>query len=98
MKINWNNKYTTIAVYSFIVSISIILFYLAISQVSIFTDKLDSILIIFQPFIIGFTIAYIINFLLDFYENKVFENKYIKRIKLKRNINTFSLYFCIFYN
>ncbi|MBS5949225.1 MAG: AI-2E family transporter [Clostridium sp.] len=99
MKINWNNKYTTIAVYSFIVSISIILFYLAISQVSIFTDKLDSILIIFQPFIIGFTIAYIINFLLDFYENKVFENKYIKRIKLKskRGISILLAYISAFF-
>lgn len=83
MKVNWNNKYTTIAVYSFLVAASVILFYLAISQVSIFTDKLDSIFAILQPFIIGFSIAYIINFLLDFYENKVFENKYIKKLKLK---------------
>ena len=83
MKINWNNKYTTIAIYSFLVAVSIILFYLAISQVSIFTDKLNSILIIFQPFIIGFSIAYIINFLLEFYEEKVLKEKYIKKVKLK---------------
>lgn len=83
MKVNWNNKYTTIAIYSFLVAVSIILFYLAISQVSIFTDKLDSIIVIMQPFIIGFSIAYIINFLLEFYENKVFETKYIKRLNLK---------------
>ncbi|MGG7145090.1 AI-2E family transporter [Clostridium nigeriense] len=83
MKINWNNKYTTISIYSFLVAVSVILFYLAISQVSIFTDKLDSIIVIFQPFIIGFSIAYIINFLLVFYENKVFETKYIKKLKLK---------------
>ena len=83
MKVNWNNKYTTISVYSFLVAISVILFYLAISQVNIFTDKLDSIFIILQPFIIGFSIAYIINFLLDFYENKFFETKYMKKIKLK---------------
>ena len=85
MKINWNNKYTTIAIYSFLVAISVILFYLAISQVSIFTDrqKLNSIFVILQPFIIGFSIAYIINFLLEFYENKVFETKYVKKIRLK---------------
>ena len=64
MKVNWNSKYTTIAIYSFIVAISVILFYLAISQVTIFTDKLDSILVVMQPFIIGFSIAYIVNFLL----------------------------------
>ncbi|WP_195428788.1 AI-2E family transporter [Clostridium sp. D46t1_190503_E9] len=83
MKVNWNSKYTTIAIYSFIVAISVILFYLAISQVTIFTDKLDSILVIMQPFIIGFAIAYIVNFLLDFYENKIFETKYVKKVKLK---------------
>ena len=83
MKVNWNSKYTTIAIYSFIVAISVILFYLAISQVTIFTDKLDSILVVMQPFIIGFSIAYIVNFLLDFYENKVFETRYIKMVKLK---------------
>lgn len=83
MKINWNNKYTTIATYAFLVAVSVILFYLAISQVSIFTDKLNSILVIFQPFIIGFSIAYIINFLLEFYEDKVLKEKYIKKVKLK---------------
>lgn len=83
MKVNWNSKYTTIAIYSFIVAISVMLFYLAISQVTIFTDKLDSIIIIMQPFIIGFSIAYIINFLLNFYEKVVFEMKYVKKLKLK---------------
>ena len=83
MKVNWNSKYTTIAIYSFLVAVSVILFYLAISQVSIFTDRLDSLFVIFQPFIIGFSIAYIINFLLDFYENKFFKTKYMKKIKLK---------------
>lgn len=83
MKLNWNSKYTTIAVYSFLVAVSVILFYLAISQVSIFTDKLNSIFVILQPFIIGFSIAYIINFLLNFYENKFFKTKYMKKLKFK---------------
>lgn len=83
MKIEWNNKYTTIAVYTFLVIASIILFYLGISQVSIFTDKLDSLIVILQPFIIGFSIAYVINFLLEFYENKVFKIKQIKDLNLK---------------
>lgn len=83
MKIEWNDKYTTIAVYTFLVIAATILFYLGISQVSIFTDKVDSVIIILQPFIIGFSIAYIINFLLDFYENKVFKIKQIKKLNLK---------------
>lgn len=99
MKINWNSKYTTIAVYSFLVAVSVILFYLAISQVYVFTDKLNSIFVIFQPFIIGFSIAYIINFLLDFYENKFFESKYMKRIKLKskRGISILLSYITAFF-
>lgn len=99
MKINWNSKYTTIAIYSFLVAVSVILFYLAISQVSIFTDKLDSIIAIFQPFIIGFSIAYIINFLLEFYENRVFETKYIKKLKLKskRGVAIFISYVTAFF-
>lgn len=83
MKIEWNNKYTTIAVYVFLVITATILFYLGISQVSIFTDKLDSLIGILQPFIVGFAIAYIINFLLDFYETKVFQIDQIKKLKLK---------------
>ncbi|WP_300379387.1 AI-2E family transporter [Clostridium sp.] len=83
MKVDWNKKYTTIAIYGFLLALSIMLVYFFISQVSIFTDKLDYIIIILQPFIIGFSIAYIINFLLDFYENKFFEIKYMKKLKLE---------------
>lgn len=83
MKVNWNSKYTTIATYTFVVTVLVILFYLSISQINIFTEKIDYILVIMQPFIIGFSIAYIINFLLNFYEERVFETKHIKKLKLK---------------
>lgn len=83
MKINWNSKYTTIAAYTFVVAVSVVLFYLAISQINIFTEKINYILVIMQPFIIGFSIAYIINFLLNFYERRFFETKYIKKLRLK---------------
>lgn len=83
MKADWNKKYTTIAIYGFLLALSIILVYFFISQVNIFTDKLDYILIVMQPFIIGFVIAYIINFLLDFYEKKFFEISYIKKLNIK---------------
>lgn len=83
MKADWNKKYTTIAIYGFLLSLSIMLVYFFISQVNIFTDKLNYILVVMQPFIIGFTIAYIINFLLDFYENKFFKISYIKKLKIE---------------
>jgi predicted PurR-regulated permease PerM len=83
MKVDWNKKYTTIAIYGFLLALSVILVYFFISQVSIFTDKLDYILIVMQPFIIGFSIAYIINFLLGFYENKFFKISYIKKLNIE---------------
>ena len=57
MKINWNEKYTTISVYSFIVVCSSIVFYLIASQLNVFTGKINEIMGIMQPFIIGFIIA-----------------------------------------
>lgn len=83
MKINWNDKYNTIAAYSFIVAVSVIMFYLAISQVSIFTDKLDSLLVLMNPFIIGFAIAYVINFLVKFYEKNFLKLEYIRNLNKK---------------
>ncbi|GAA0730534.1 AI-2E family transporter [Clostridium malenominatum] len=83
MKINWNDKYNTIAAYSFIVAVSVIMFYLAISQVSIFTDKLDSLLVLMNPFIIGFAIAYVINFLVKFYEKNFLKLEFIRNLNKK---------------
>lgn len=84
MKLNWNNKYNTISAYAFLTGALIILFYFFISQVNIFTDKFDYIIAVMQPFIIGFCIAYIINFLYMFFKNKVFEISFIKKLKIKK--------------
>lgn len=70
MKINWNEKYTTISVYSFIVVCCSIIFYLITSRLNVFTGKISDIIGILQPFIIGFVIAYILNFILKFFEDK----------------------------
>ena len=80
MKIDWNKKYNTIAVYTFIVAASIILFYLGISQIGAVTSYIDKIFIILQPFIIGFAIAYLLGFLLKVYERN------LKKIKTYRNL------------
>ena len=71
MKIEWNNKYTTIATYVFIVACSVILFYLSLSQLGMVLSKISGAIGILQPFIMGFSIAYILNFILKFFENKV---------------------------
>lgn len=85
MKIDWNTKYNTIATYTFIVICSVIIFYLSISQLGILLNKISGAIGILQPFIIGFSIAYLLNFVLKFYENKVFEYNFVKKAKLKEN-------------
>lgn len=80
MKINWDKKYTTIAIYAFIVICFSIVFVNIISKLDAFTGKMSQIMAVFQPFIIGFIIAYLINFILKFYEDRVFK-KFIKGSK-----------------
>lgn len=74
MKVKWSIEYTTIAVYTFIVSALSIIFYLIASEVSLFRIQLGKYLSTFQPIIIGFVLAYILNFILEFYEEKLFYN------------------------
>ncbi len=81
MKINWDKKYNTIAVYSFIVVSLSIIFYNVVSKLDAFTGKLNEVMGVFQPFIIGFIIAYLLNFILKFYEDKVFKFKGFNKIK-----------------
>lgn len=83
MKINWNTKYNTISLYAFIVAASVILFYLAMTQIGLFTSKIGEVIGIMQPFIIGFSIAYLLNFVLEFYEKRAFEMEWFKKIGLK---------------
>ncbi|MDQ0150918.1 AI-2E family transporter [Eubacterium multiforme] len=83
MKIDWNKKYNTIAVYTFIVICASIVFYLAISQMGSLMSKIGNIIAILKPFILGFAMAYILNFVLKFYENKVFEMSAFKKVKIK---------------
>lgn len=77
MKIDWNKKYTTISIYALLVICFSILFYQITSEVNVFKTKLASYLRILTPFIIGFVMAYLFNFILDFYEKTVLKNKRI---------------------
>ena len=73
MKVEWNKKYTTIAIYAFLVISSSIIVYLMVSQAEDLKIKFSGMIATMQPFIIGSAIAYIINFILNFYEKVVFE-------------------------
>lgn len=81
MKIEWNKKYNTIAVYSFIVICLSIVFYQIASEVNVFKIKVSDSIRVLLPFIIGFTIAYLFNFILKFYENILFNFNLMNNMK-----------------
>ena len=85
MKIDWNTKYTTISTYVFIVACAVILFYLGISQMGIVLGKISGAIGILQPFIIGFSIAYILNFILKFFERLIFNLDFMNKLELKHS-------------
>ncbi|MBB6716214.1 AI-2E family transporter [Clostridium gasigenes] len=94
MKINWNIKYTTKCVYTFILLSSLGILYLSISHLGELINKVGDIVKILQPFIIGFAIAYLLNFILKFYENKVLKKV---KIKSKRGVAILLTYITLFF-
>ncbi|UOW66451.1 AI-2E family transporter [Paraclostridium bifermentans] len=83
MKVNWNSKYTTISVYSFIVICCSIIFYRIASDTSVFMGKISSIISTLQPFIIGAVIAYLLNFILVFVEERMLSKNKLNQLKPK---------------
>ena len=71
MKIDWNPKYNTIAVYSFIVLSSVILFFIILTGLNGFTKAIGNYISVLYPFLYGFAIAYILNFLMVFVEKQL---------------------------
>ena len=74
MKVNWNSKYNTISVYALIVICCSIIFYFVASQIGSYSEKISILIGILYPFIIGFAIAYLLNFILKFYEHTILDN------------------------
>lgn len=81
MKINWNNKYATIAIYAFLVICGSILLYLGISNMSLINASINDFIKTLQPFIIGGTLGYLLNFILRFYEDKILSHEFFKKLK-----------------
>jgi len=71
MKIDWNPKYNTIAVYSFIVLSSVILFFIILTGLNGFTKAIGNYVSVLYPFLYGFAIAYILNFLMVYVEKQL---------------------------
>ncbi len=82
MKIEWNKKYTTIAVYTFITLASVVFFGFFINNLNFVTSKLGVFFTLIAPILYGFAIAYILNPMLKFFESKVVD-KLFKKSKPK---------------
>ncbi len=83
MKVEWNNKYTTISVYAIIVICCSLLFFNILDKLPAFTENLSWVMSTLQPFVIGFVIAYLLNFILVFFEEKILVFDSIKSMKQK---------------
>jgi len=71
VKIEWNKKYTTIAIYSFLVIVASIIFYSVVQNFRGFSDYTSKVLTLLTPFIYGFVIAYILNPILRIFDGKI---------------------------
>lgn len=72
MKINWNRKYTTIAVYTLIVIAVAVLFVVFVFKFDDFTKVFSKFSGVIAPAICGIVIAFILNPLMMYIENKFF--------------------------
>ena len=81
MKINWNNKYATISMYVFLVICGSILLYLGISNINLLKASINDFIRTLQPFIIGGSLSYLLNFILRFYEDKILSHDFFKKLK-----------------
>ncbi|MBE6885902.1 MAG: AI-2E family transporter [Ruminococcaceae bacterium] len=79
MKIDWNKKYTTIAVYVFIVVAACILFALALFYFPAISSAFSWLMGIISPLVYGLAIAYFVHPLVRFFERTVFARLHRKR-------------------
>ena len=102
MKLEWNKKYTTIAIYACIVfSIAAIILTVCLNFEAVWT-KLRAIVSVFNPIFLGIIIAYLCNPLLRLFERRVFtfpqkdpQNR--KKKKLCRTLSLTCTYLVIFF-
>ncbi len=84
MKLEKNKKYLTIAVYAFFVIAAAMIFFFILLTPQKFIGGINKILSILAPLIIGFLIAFILNPVMNFFENIVFKSVAKKKPESKR--------------
>lgn len=72
MKLDWNRKYTTIAVYAFLVIAAGLLFQNIVNDIPPLTRYINQISDLLLPFVVGGALAYILNPILNWCEHKLF--------------------------
>lgn len=80
MKLNVNKKYTTIAVYAFLVIAAAITFFFVISEHSVVGRMAGTFFGLMTPFIYGAALAYVLNPVLNWLEKKVFPKVFGDRV------------------
>lgn len=80
MKLNMNKKYTTIAVYAFLVIAAAITFFFVISEHSVVGRMAGAFFGLMTPFIYGAALAYVLNPVLNWLEKKVFPKVFGDRV------------------
>ena len=80
MKLNMNKKYTTIAVYAFLVIAAAITFFFVISEHSVVGRMAGTFFGLMTPFIYGAALAYVLNPVLNWLEKKVFPRVFGDRV------------------
>ena len=94
MKLDWNRKYTTIAVYAFLVAAAILLFYSFLENNAKFQALAAKVLSMLMPVIYGLVFAYLLNPILRFFDKKAVPKVFKKiRPKLRRGLSIFCTYF-----
>lgn len=97
MKPEWNKKYTTIAIYTFIVLLGITLSIFAILKFGVIKEFVLDTVSVLAPVIAGIVFAYLLNPLLDFFEFKIFKKVRAKKqySKTRRGLSLVSVCLCV---
>lgn len=84
MKIEWNKKYNTIAVYVLLVIVAGASFIYLLQNFKGFSDYTSRVIAFLMPFIYGFVIAYILNPILRMFDQKLMPENI--KVKMKPNL------------
>ncbi len=97
MKPEWNKKYTTIAVYAFLVLIGVATFVLAVTHLSQIKSIITDIIDIVAPLAGGVVVAYLLNPLLNLFDKKLFKKIGMKKkkTKLRRGLSILCTYLIV---